>query len=315
MTDFKLSPITCDLTPLVQGISDGTGKILSLVFGKSIAKAEAAQKLIAAQAERNSKLLLDGKGTVDEKGNFIDYDKIAKNNLEQCIELAIKDTFTRENNVSNEDISMTFFNKWREHAKNVDELHLKQLWAKILVDEVYSPNTISLRALNAISMLSMYEADIFQSSMKYMMGNDYLIADLIPFSKRDEILDTLFSIGAITEIPNPRFRVVSEIGQFKNDSYMCDFFYQQENKLCVAFHLNKTEIEEHNKHLSFQLVKLTNLGKVLYNLAYSYDEELSISLAKEISKDMLSTQNIVAISVYQMNNNSVGTEIFTKTFL
>ncbi|SUT92270.1 DUF2806 domain-containing protein [Actinobacillus lignieresii] len=316
MGDVNLTPVkvTCDLTPLVQSIPNGVGKIFDLFFGKKIAKKEAVKKLIEAQTERQTRLIIDGKASLDDSGNFVNHEQVAEDNINQCLELAVNEAMSRNSEPSLEDISMTFFNKWREHAKNIDELHLKQLWAKILVDEVYEPNTINLSALNSISMLSMYEAEVFQSSIKYMIGNDYLIADLIPFSKRDEMLDTLFSIGAIAEIPNPSFRVVSGIGQFENDSYMYDFFYQQESKLCIAFHLSKTGIKENDKHLSFQLVKLTTLGKVLYNLAYSYDEESSISLAKEISKDMLSTQNVVAISVYQMDNNSAKTKLFTKTF-
>lgn len=57
---MELIPIKCDLTPLVKSIPNGVGKIFDLAFGKTVAKREAAKKLIEAQAERQARLINDG---------------------------------------------------------------------------------------------------------------------------------------------------------------------------------------------------------------------------------------------------------------
>ncbi len=314
MGDFNLSPITCDLTPLVQGVSNGTGKVLSLLFGKKIAKAEAVKKLIAAQAERQSRLLLEGKATLDENSNFIDYEKIAEDNINQCIELAVNETMYRDNEPSDEDISMTFFNKWREHAKTIDEPHLKQLWSKILVDEIYTPNSISLRVLNTLSMLSTNEANLFVNSMKYMINNEAIISDLIPENQRDKILENLFSIGAISEMPNKGFRFVTGLNFFFDGEYKCFHFPQQMGKLCVIFKTIQKK-DDGFDDITFQITKLTSVGRTLYNLAYSYNEKSSIELIESINKNMLETSNVQSISLYRIENGNLGYEIFSKQLI
>ncbi|WHP46443.1 DUF2806 domain-containing protein [Mannheimia bovis] len=309
---MELIPIKCDLTPLVQSIPNGVSKIFDLAFGKMVAKKEAAKKLIEAQAERESRLIIDGKAHIDKKGNFINHELNAEDNLNQCLEFAVNEAMNRDSEPSSEDISMTFFNKWRENAKTIDEPHLKQLWAKLLVDEIYKPDSISLRVLNTISMLSAEEAKLFQSSMKYMINNEVLILDFIPLEQQDSILDTLFTMGAIAEVPNKGFRVVSGLNFFFQDQYKYFHFPQQKGNLCVLFKTITKENPEENG-LALQFVRLTAVGKTLYNLAYSYDENDSLELIKSLDKNISDLRNVISISLHKINSNGeLGDKIFTK---
>lgn len=217
----------------------------------------------------------------------------------------------RDSEPSSEDISITFFNKWRENAKTIDEPHLKQLWAKLLVDEIYTPDSISLRVLNTISMLSVEEAKLFQLSMKYMINNEALILDLIPLEQQDSILDTLFIMGAIAEIPNKSFKVVTGLSCFSDDEYEYFHFPQQEGKLHILFKTLKRENINENS-IALQFIKLTNVGKTLYNLAYSYDENESIELINSLDKNMYNLRNVISVSLHKTHEGYLGAEIFTK---
>lgn len=309
---MDLIPIKCDLTPLVQSIPNGVGKIFDLAFGKMVARREAAKKLIEAQTERRSRLIIDGKAFLDDSGNFINLEQVAEDNINQCLELAVSEAMSKTSEPAPEDISVTFFNKWRENAKTIDELHLKQLWAKLLVEEIYKPNTISLRVLNTLSMLSTIEAKLFQSSMKYMINNEALIIDLIPLDELDNILDTLFSMGAIAEIPNKGFRFVNGLDYFCQEQYQYFYFPQQQSKLCIIFKTSLTENIDNNK-ITFQTVKLTAVGKTLYNLAYVYNENEPLELIKILDKNNIPIlQNVISVSLHKIDDGQLGSELLTK---
>ena len=314
MGDVNVIPVkvTCDLTPLVQSIPNGVGKIFDLFFGKKIAKREAAKKLIEAQTERQTRLIIDGKASLDDRGNVVNHEKVAEDNVNQCLEFAVSEAMYRNSEPSSEDISMTFFNKWRENAKTIDEPHLKQLWAKLLVEEIYKPDSISLRVLNTLSMLSTTEAKLFQSSMKYMINNDALIIDLIPLDELDNILDTLFSMGVIAEMPNKGFRIVNGLNFFFNDKYQYFYFPQQKGKLCIVFKTMPTENVDNNT-ITFQTVKLTTVGKTLYDLAYFYNEDEPMELIKTLDKNNINElHSVISVSLHTINDGQLGPELFTK---
>lgn len=315
---MELSPIKCDLTPLVESIPNGVGKIFDLIFGEMVAKREVAKKLIEAQTERRARLIVDGKATLDDKGNFINFEQTKEDNIQECIEYAVREALDREDLPSNDKISKTFFNKWREYAQHIDEQELKEFWGRVLVEEVYSPNTISLRVLNTLSMTSSEEAKIFNEAIKYIIFDNFLAVDFIDKDRKELIIETLYSMGVISDIPKNMLRLTNRIWRFKNDSFDYHLFYQQNNNFCIALHVEGAA-DDDNKGLSLVLLELTTIGKALYNLALSINKELSVDLAKNISKNMLNDiDNIAAskinsISVYKLDNQIVTETLFSKT--
>ncbi|SUT97163.1 Protein of uncharacterised function (DUF2806) [Actinobacillus lignieresii] len=321
MGDVNLTPVkvTCDLTPLVQSIPNGVSKIFDLVFGKMVAKREAAEKLLNAQTERQSRLIIDGKASLDNNGTFINFEQVQSDNIQQCLEYAVNEALHKEDNPPEKDISRTFFNKWRDYAQHIDEDSLKEFWGRILVEEIYNPSTIDLRVLNTLSMLSQKEAKIFNEAIKYIIFNEYLAIDFIPSESKHRIIETLYSIGAISSIPKPGLRLGTRIWRFKNDFHNYHCFYHQKNNFCITFNVEDS-IDDDGEGISLELLELTVIGKTLYNLAISIDEQLSINLAKTITKDMLNqidrdkALRIVSINVYRLKNQTVTDNLFSKTF-
>lgn len=315
MGDFI--PIKCDLTPLVEGVTNGVGKLLNLAFGPSIARKEAARKLIEAKAERESRLIVEGKGDVDKNGLFISSEQEKTDNVQQCFEYAVVEAMNKEYAPSEENISRTFFNQWREYAQHIDEEELKSFWGRILTEEVYQPNSISLRALNTLALLSLKEAKLFQESVKYIIFDSYLAIDFIEESQKKHIIETLYDMGAISNIPKEGLRLGTRIWRFKKDTFDYHLFYHQKNSFCVAFHVENSQDED---QLSLELLQLTPVGRILYNLALTIDENLSIDLAKNITKEMLNkidqkkTKNIHSITVYKLENQKITNELFSKNF-
>ncbi|MDG2954511.1 DUF2806 domain-containing protein [Bisgaard Taxon 10/6] len=314
-----LPEIKCDLTPLVQSIPNGVSKIFDLAFGKSIAKKEAAKKLIDAQAERRSRLLIEGKATLSDEGKFIDFEQTQIDNIQQCLEYAVNEALNKDIEASDEKVSQTFFNKWRDYAQHIDENELKEFWGRVLVEEVYTPNTINLRVLNTLSMLSPEDARVFNNAIKYIIFDKYLAIDFTPLESKDTIIETLYSIGAISSIPKSGLRLGTRIWRFKKDRYDYHYFYQQNNNFCIALNVEESTNDD-NDGLSLELLELTAIGKTLYKLAMSIDENLSINLAQNITKDILNKINsekaskIVSINVYRLENQTVTDNLFFKTF-
>lgn len=314
-----LPEIKCDLTPLVQSIPNGVSKIFDLAFGKSIAKREAAKKLINAQAERRSRLLIEGKASLSDEGRFIDFEQTKTDNIQQCLEHAVNGALNKDVEPSDESISQTFFNKWRDYAQYIDENELKEFWGRVLVEEIYTPNTINLRVLNTLSMLSSEEAKIFNEATKYIIFDKYLAIDFIPLESKNTIIETLYDIGAISSIPKPGLRLGTRIWRFRKDNYDYHYFYQQNNNFCIALNVEGST-DNDNDGLSLELLELTAIGKTLYKLAMSIDENLSINLAQDITKDILNkidsekVPKIISINVYRLENKTVTNNLFFKTF-
>ncbi|WIM85328.1 DUF2806 domain-containing protein [Gallibacterium anatis] len=320
MGDFNLTPVkvSCDLTPLVQSVPNGVSKIFDLVFGKMVAKREAAKKLINAQAERQSRLIIDGKASLDSNGVFINFEQVKSDNIQQCLEYAVNEALQKKEDPPENDISRTFFNNWRDYAQHIDEDSLKEFWGRILVEEIYKPNTIDLRVLNTLSMLSQEEARIFNSTIKYIIFDKYLAIDFIPLENKHRIIETLYSIGAISSIPKSGLRLGTRIGRFKNDLHNYHYFYHQKNNFCITFNIEDS-IDD-SEGISLELLELTVIGKTLYNLAISVDEQQSINLAKSITKDILKqidndkASKIVSINVYRLKDQTTTDNLFSNTF-
>lgn len=307
---MNFSPITCDLTPLIQSIPNGVSKIFDLVFGKSIAKKEAVKKLIDAQSERRARLLIEGKATLSEDGKFIDIEQTQIDNIQQCLEYAVNEALNKNTEPSDESVSRTFFNKWQDYARHIDEDELKEFWGRILTEEVYSPNSINLRVLNTLSMISLKEANFFVSTLQYIILDNYLVLDFMPDDLKDDILDTLYNMGAIAHIPQAGIKSRLRILEYNKDTYHYYYFYHQQDNYCLAFHFNPDGFKE---HLAFELIQLTSVGKALYKLAHSVDEQLSINLFNEILDKKLELPNITSVSLYKLNDTSIIKEILSKT--
>lgn len=301
-----LPDIKVDFTPLVESVPNGVEKIFNLFFGTKITKQEAARLLIKAQAERNAERIKNGELAINENNQLIDFNKIQSNNIHDCIEYAVQDAMNQSQIPPDENISQTFFNKWREYAKNIDESDMKHLWAKLLTKEIYEPNTVNLRVLNALSVISSKEIEVFVETLPYIVYSSYIIADFIPENKKKYLFDMLYNMGIIAEIPKSGFKITNKIAKYNDNDNEYSYFYIHQRDKLIAFHDNKCLRED---GLAFQFIELTVLGKELYSITDPIEDEYLI-LLNNVNKETVGDSYITKVSIYQIENNEV-----TKTLL
>ncbi|MDR2892682.1 MAG: DUF2806 domain-containing protein [Deltaproteobacteria bacterium] len=96
-------------------------------------------------------------------------------NMLECVGHAINITKYKEEKESTEKVSDTFFNRWRNEAQLISEAHMQYLWGKILAEEVASPNTISLSAIDMLKNIGSNEAILFKKISPYVMFGENMI--------------------------------------------------------------------------------------------------------------------------------------------
>lgn len=300
-----LPEIKVDLTPLVQSVPNGVGKIFDLCFGTKISKQKAARLLIDAKARREARLIEEGELNIDDEGNAIDFEQMQADNIQQCIEFAVQEAMLRSSQkiTDNSDVSQTFFNQWREYAQHIDENEIKQLWGQLLAKNIYEPEIVSLRLLNLLSMLSKNEIDTFINSLPYIVGTGFIVVDFVPNSKKYELFNSLYDIGLVTKIPN-NIRTIENLPRYTQNG--CNYFHISQRDKLIAFH---DSVQEDNLYMEF--IELTMLGKELYRITDATNDEHSI-LFDSIEKSKLSLQTINKISVYRIENNCVVDTLLEK---
>jgi|GEM_PF-4843993 len=70
-----------------------------------------------------------------------------------------------------------FLNKWRREAEIIDDEEIRKLWAKILVEEVKKPKSISKRTLDTLKDISKDEARLFEKLLVDIWNGRVFIAN------------------------------------------------------------------------------------------------------------------------------------------
>lgn len=304
--------VKIDFTPLIQSIPNSVGIIFNWAFGKSVSRRKAAQLLIEARTEREARLVKEGKLDVDEDGKIVNFEQMQSDNIQESIEFAVQEALSKEQSQSSQSSSthssQTFFNHWRGYVKNIDEAELKKLWGKLLATEAYEPNTVSLRLLNALSMMSKYEIDTFVSSLPYIIDGGFIVVDFIPENTRREIFHTLYSMGLVTKIPS-NIKAVTSLTRHKDNNL--NFLYIIQRDKLVAFHDTNHDSPE-KQTFCLELIELTKLGKELYAITDEGENECSI-LFNSIKFELLASNTINKVSIYKLENNTIKETLMEKS--
>ena len=182
--------VKADATSLVQATAGvvsssnkGVSKMLNALFGKWISKNERSIALLQAQTEKDCADIKNGV-KVYREGQLLDcpsratvvdvYDALHTLNhmsdarrLQAAMEEAMRQiSEVPSDQISDEPIPQTFFNRWRREAEMIDEDELRQWWARILVEEAKKPHSISPRTLDVARRLSKEEALLFVKMVK-----------------------------------------------------------------------------------------------------------------------------------------------------
>lgn len=65
-----------------------------------------------------------------------------------------------------------FLPYWDKYSDDMNRDNLQNLWAKILVQEMQNPHTVSMRTMRFVKTLSKRDAHIFNMILPYVIGND-----------------------------------------------------------------------------------------------------------------------------------------------
>ena len=170
----------------------GVRKIFNALVGPWIANRECTVNLLHAQAEKDR--IGIGNGTkVYRNGRLLEaptpatvvdaYDSLHTLNhmsdarrLQASIEEAIRQiSDVPPEEISDEPISQTFFNRWRREAEMIDEEDLRVFWSKLLVEQTKNPESISPRTLDVARNLSRDEARLFERMAKFVSADALLL--------------------------------------------------------------------------------------------------------------------------------------------
>ena len=192
--------VKVDLAPVVQATADtistshkGVGKLLNAFVGPWIANRERAIALLQAQTQRDCRQIAEGE-LIYQEGRLLSvhdqrqlpnvYETIHGLNhqadakrLEAAIREAARQIFeVSPDQISDESISQTFFNRWRREAEMIDENELRQWWAGLLKEEIVQPNRISMRTLDVVKNLSKNDCMCFANLCRGAIGGELIVS-------------------------------------------------------------------------------------------------------------------------------------------
>ena len=217
--------VKADLTPVVQATADmistshkGISKLLNAFVGPWIANRERAIALLQAQTQHDCQQIAEGE-LIYQEGRLLSvpdqrpspnvYETIHGLNhqadakrLEAAIREAARQIFeVSPDQISDESISQTFFNRWRREAEMIDENELRQWWAGLLKEEVVQPNRISMRTLDVVKNLSKNDCMCFANLCRGAIGGELIVSyDNRPiFGSYEDVLE-FQDLGLISDL-------------------------------------------------------------------------------------------------------------------
>lgn len=217
--------VRADATSLVQAAADvvsssnkGVGKILKAFFGKWIAKNERSVALIQAQTEKDCSDIRNGI-KVFSRGELLDcpvpdtitgiYDVLhTLNHMSDArrLQVAIEDALRQivavpPDEITDESLSQTFFNRWRREAEMIDDDELRKWWAGLLKEEAIQSNRISMRTLDVVKNLSKEDCWRFASLCRGAICGELIVSyDNRPIFGSYEDVVSLQDLGLVSNL-------------------------------------------------------------------------------------------------------------------
>ncbi|MFM5393077.1 DUF2806 domain-containing protein [Aeromonas veronii] len=278
--------LKADLQPVIEHTPNAINKIFELLFGVKHAKEKRIIELISSQTAREKILIDQGLATFDIELNAIETttrpnhamllsNKISNDevsNITNCAKYAVNELL----NVTlppDKEISKSFFNRWRNEAKLIDDEDTQKIWGLILSEEVKEPESISLRTLDTLKNLGKYEAELFDSMGNYIVfGSSLLTGDHIDESHIKTLVDAGLCIfaGVYRRSDWPKTRL-----KYKSNDPQPGYYTDFNNHM--FFLDEKKTVDE----LSVSFIPLTSAGKQLYKISAKNNSSWKLeSLAK-----------------------------------
>ena len=162
---------------LAENACKGLGKLGKLLLGRFLRQDDYKNILMQAQAEKDALAIASGEKVFDGERLLPAWDlshlpasslphliglEEESNNLNATLKITadiLKDT--PEEEVADESVDPDWFTRWRREACTVGNPEMRQLWGRILAEEIKSPQTISLKTLDILKNISKADAELF----------------------------------------------------------------------------------------------------------------------------------------------------------
>lgn len=192
--------------------------------------------------------------------------------------------------VSDEPVDQDWVARFFNIAQDVSDDEMRNLWAKILSDEIEKPKSYSLRTLEAIKNLSKDEANLITRFCELGIGSDEFVCIL----GNDEFLKKK-GISFFDRIQ------LEELNIAKFDLCITP---KPHEPIQIVYGKKAIQIETEENRKNISMVKFTKVGLDVYKLV---KRDLSISYVREIAEFIKSQgiHNIKLVDVYIENNEYI----------
>lgn len=264
----------------------GIGKLTDLVFSKKLREEKRLDDLSSAQTKKDIELIEKGLAEYRD-GKFLLMEEqignptsplgliIAHNNhnqsanLSKCLNKAY-DHLSEKNNdeINDEQISETFFNKWMNYGKEVSEQELQDLWGKILSEEIASPNSMNYLVLNTFSLMGKKHLEAFNNLLPFICGgslycNPNLSSEANYSHVSPAVLSELIDLNIIKGLRQEDIFFTKELHQVtKSNEHFLSIYINRTNFIVLHQKDNTKVIQPH-------YFLLTTVGQKLFEIALS----------------------------------------------
>lgn len=285
-----LSGLSEPIIKLVESVSKGLGVLYEPTHVRRMAKAEVFRKRCLNDVEAE----LTGDSYALEV--LISKEVKKQINIDSIVHKAIE--FISENeSVSEEIVDEDWMTRFIDISQNVSNEEMQTLWAKILSDEVYRPNSYSLRTLELLRNLSSDEAKLFANFTKlgFILNNRLVVIN------DEEFLESY----------NISFEKISLLKELNLIDSERGVLMDEGDELIINYYDKVVSIKNNfSEQTGFNLLFTTRIGNELNNLIdKTYDEQILRAIAKAIkafAKTLVLENDIKtgSIEIYFTNKNS-----------
>lgn len=280
-----LTPVSQAFANLVNSPQKGVGKIFRAVIGPWIADRERSIRLSQAQTEKDCEDIKNGAKLYREEklvnppnsaepGSACDVLQTLNHmsdarRLQAAVEEALRQiSDVPPEEISDEPLSQTFFNRWRREAEMVDEDDLRQFWARLLVEETKKPKSISFGTLDVARNLTHDDAVVFQRLCRGVVGNALVVG-----SKQNPINGTYSDLLALQDAGLLNSQK-SSVKIASNSEHAAEFFTPLQLAICSG-----------TKELQYYCHILTRAGlEIMKTVSVERTQEDVIGIAKLMSE-------------------------------
>lgn len=291
-------------TKLIECISAGIGKAYEPIHVKRMAKAKKKEiEIIGEAITKNINLptkYQDGNVIVDSSsaeelikrtGNRVLFAEMRK---QQNIETIISQTYNElenEEDVTNEPVDKDWLFSYFNIVGDISDEKMQKIWSSILVGEIKSPHTYTLRTLNTLKNITTFEANLYEK--------------IVPFVFYEHEKPFLYNDTKILEdygIPFSELLILEDCGLISLNGFVSINFNEQQN----IIYTNKNLLCIHGK-AKIGIYTITESGKQILNLiknTISSNDIYFLEICKKIKEDN-SDAKISAYNIKKIEKNSI----------